>query len=111
MLEKIINDIPPLIRLCTLPGGAGGIVWFLLAYKRGHYRNNKYTAKFSVETIGAMITATFIGILFIQARYQVQIAASFAIGIGWSGIIQIVRTKITKIVEAALGEKISGGAS
>ena len=103
MIVKLVNDILPIVINCSLPGIAGGIVLFLWALKNNHYHNNKFIRKFSIELLGAMLTATFITMLFKQGTHQVPIA--FIIGIGWSGIIQMLRTKVTKIIEAALGEK------
>lgn len=86
----------------TLPGALGGIVLFVYGYKKGHYRNNKYKIKLSIEVVGAAITATMLALLFPD---DYRIVAAFLIGLSWSGIIQMVRKKITATVSAALGEK------
>jgi hypothetical protein len=104
--SELIHRIISTVLYTTAPGAAGGLVSFLLALKRGHYRNNKYLAKFSIEVIGAMVTASFLSALITSHSYQPTVA--FLIGIGWTGIIQLARAKITKIVEVALGEKIDG---
>ncbi len=87
----------------SMPGAAGGFALFLFGIKRGHYRNNKYIVKCTVEILGAAVTATFIGSFFPQSY---RIGAGFLIGLTWVNIIQISRSKITKIVETALGEKL-----
>lgn len=104
---ELLSIIPPLVLYCTIPGGAGGLTLFLYAFQRGHYRNNKYFRKFTIEIIGAMITATFVTALISDGNLQVPLA--FAIGIGWSRVVQIIRTKITKVIEAVLGEKLDEG--
>lgn len=102
LIQRIISTV----LYTTAPGAAGGLVSFLLALKRGHYRNNKLFAKFSIEVIGAMVTASFLSVLIESHSYQITV--SFLIGIGWTGIVQLARAKITKVVEVALGEKIDG---
>ena len=52
-----------------------------------------------------MGTASFLTILISSRSYKV--AAAFLIGLGWSGIIQVARLKITKLVEAAFGEMLN----
>lgn len=95
-------DFVLVLLYTTLPGGAGGLASFLLGLKRGHYRNDKYAAKFSIEIFGAMVTASFLVLLLPAEDYRIPIA--FVIGIAWASILQSLRTKITKIVEAALGD-------
>lgn len=92
------------VFLCsTIPGGAGGLASFLLAVRNGQISNNKYIAKFSIEIFGSMLTASFLTSLISINDYRTTIAFAFAIGIAWAKILQVIRTKITKIVEAALG--------
>ena len=107
MSPEIVSLIK-IIYSVTLPGGAGGLTSFLYALKRGHYKNNKYPRKFFIEILGAMLTATFLTKLISSNQYQYVVA--YIIGICWSGIIQVLRTKITKIIEAVLtaGDKMEG---
>lgn len=103
LMFKLSQTVWCVFLYSTIPGGAGGIASFLLAVRNGHYRNNKYVVKFSVEFFGAMLTASFlIGLLSIS-NYQITAAFAFAIGIAWAKILQAIRSKITKIVESALG--------
>lgn len=107
MESELIQYIVSTALNTTLPGAAGGLASFLLALRMGHYRNNKYLAKFSIEIAGAMVTASFLTTLISTGSYQPT--AAFFIGIGWVGIIQLARRKITKVVEATLGENFEGG--
>jgi hypothetical protein len=87
----------------ALPGACGGVALFLYGYKTGHFKNNKYKIKFTVEVIGAATTAGFLAVIF---PHDYRIVAAFLIGISWSAIIQMARNKISKIVCAALGENL-----
>lgn len=99
--------VTPFLFFSVIPGGAGGVAMFVLGLKKGHYKNNKYIAKLIIEIVGATLTASFITMFIDNSTYRVGTA--FVIGVAWASILQIVRTKITKIVEVALGEKLSGG--
>ena len=98
------DQLSVMVYCCSLPGAAGGLCIFLISLKRGHYKNNRYLAKLSVELLGALVTATALASMWQTSGYQQ--AAAFAIGITWTSIVQILRQKITKIVEAALGEAL-----
>lgn len=99
-----MDSLNQIVIYSCLPGCAGGITAFLFAIKKGHYRNNKYFSKFSVEIIGALLTALFLSMHVTSLTNRTILA--FALGVAWSGVIQIIRTKITKIVEAILGESL-----
>ena len=99
----MITEIFEFIKL-PFAGGFGGIVSFLYAFKKGHYKHNKYFQKFSIEFFGAMLTASFLTKLFLPQ--EALLPAAFLIGICWSKIIQLIRDKITKVVAAVLGEKM-----
>jgi len=86
-----------------MPGACGGICTFLYSLKQKHYKNNRYVRKLIIEILGATLVASFIGPFF---PYKVVVFASFALGVSWVAIIQIIRNKITKIVEGVIGEKI-----
>lgn len=90
-----------------LPGAFGGIAIYIYGHKKGHYRNNKFRAKFFIEVFGASITAYFLTLMIDDGPKKAAIA--FVIGMYWSNIIQRARTKITAIVDAALGEVQKGG--
>lgn len=99
-----LPQILTVLLYSTLPGALGGFVAFLFGVLKDEYKNNRYLIKFSIEMLGAMITASFISILFESNTYRAVI--SFVLGVGWVGIIQVLRIKITKVVEATFGEKI-----
>ena len=100
MKIEILNKLLDIVVNCTVPGCAGGIALFLLSYKKGHYKNNKYFIKFCIEIFGAMITATFITSGLFQNNYQIPIA--FMIGVGWVNVLQKIRVKVTSLVEKKL---------
>ena len=91
------------LTTCSIPGAFGGLGTFLFSLRKGHYKNNRYTKKLSIEIIGATVLASFVGPLFPDDK---QVFASFAIGLMWVGIIQVSRSKITKIVKAVIGEEL-----
>ncbi len=102
-----MNSLIPLtiiniITYSSLPGLGGGLALFLYAYSKNHYKNNKYKIKLVVELIGASITATFITMLITNPIYQST--AAFRIGLGWAKVIQIIRSKVTKLIELVIGE-------
>jgi hypothetical protein len=88
-------------------GAAGGLTSFLVALKQDHYKNDRYIKKSSIEILGGAVTATCLVYVFRENQYVY--AFSFLIGTAWSQIIQKIRTKITSIVEAALGDTLPRG--
>ena len=107
MFEVLLDSVVfvDTIRYATLPGAAGGLVAFLLAYLREHYRNNKHFAKAMSEIVGGMIVASFLAPQMFSTRIVLM---SFLIGVSWSVVIQAARNRITRFVEAALGDSPSG---
>ena len=81
---------------------------FLYALKSGHYQNNKYTSKATLEIIGAMIVASFLSLMLegLIEKNNVRIFICFGIGLCWSVIIQSIRTKITQFVDLILGSNL-----
>ncbi len=95
-----------LFVLVTL-GAAGGLTSFLVALKQDHYKNNRHIKKACIEIFGGAVTATCLVYIFRENRY-VYVFTSL-IGTAWSHIIQRIRSKITSIVEAALGDSSPRG--
>ena len=102
MIEWNLKSLWYIILHCTIPGLAAGIALFIYAYSRNYYKNNKYFIKLIVELIGAAITATFIAIYFNDPLVQITIA--FCVGLSWVRILQLIRKKITKVIEVILGD-------
>ena len=96
--QSLVN----IIFYSSLPGLGGGLVLFLYAYSKNHYKNNKYKIKLIIELICASVTATFITMLIVNPIYQSTTA--FCVGLGWAKVIQIIRSKVTKLIELVLGE-------
>lgn len=90
----------------SMPGAAGGVTVFLLGVHQGHYKNNHYVKKLILEICGACITATFLSPLISTDLNPPAI--SFLIGLAWVSIAHTMRTKITALVEAALGSTSEG---
>ncbi len=88
-----------------IPGLFGGFALFLYALKSSLYKNNKLFRKALIELIGASITASFISLFFVNSEFLVAI--SFTIGLSWSGIIMIVRKKVTKLIDTIICEKLA----
>jgi hypothetical protein len=83
-------------------GAAGGLISFLVALRQDHYKNDRYIKKSSIEVLGGAVTASCLVYVFRESQYVYVFA--FLIGTAWSHIIQRIRSKITSIVEAALGD-------
>jgi ABC-type uncharacterized transport system permease subunit len=105
MSEICMLDVPLWLLQSVLPGCAGGTTAFLHALHRGHYRNNHHMRKLAIEISGASLTALCLAPLFFE--HGMLIALSFAIGLTWASIIQVLRNRITAIVDAALAGKPS----
>src|SRR5262249_53310272 len=90
------------VALMLLPGAAGGLASFLVGLKAGHYKNNKYMAKCSIETVGGAVTAS--SLVYFLRDSQYTWAFAFAIGAGWSQILQGIRGRVTRIIVAVIGE-------
>ncbi|MGG5572473.1 hypothetical protein [Vibrio diazotrophicus] len=85
-------------------GALGGLASFLLAIKKGHYKNNRYVMKFLVEVFGAAITTYFVMEVLDIQKFSTGVA--FFVGTGWAAIIEGIRTRITAMVNAALGDQL-----
>ena len=96
MMSVELSTLVNVFITLTLPGGAGGLASFLLAVRNGHYRNNRYKAKFTIEVLGAMVTAT--ALAAVVARFMDSVAGlslvAFLVGICWAKLLQILRNKI-----------------
>jgi hypothetical protein len=90
------------IQLFVALGAAWGLTSFLVGLKQDHYKNNRYIKKSIIEVIGGAVTATCLVYVFRENQYIYVFA--FLIGTAWSHIIQRLRSRITRIVEAALGD-------
>jgi len=101
------QSLSKIIQHCTIPGLFAGIVLFLISYSKNHYKNNKYFVKLMIEIFGAAITATFIAQVIKEPAFR--IITAFCIGLIWTKAIQLIRNKITRLVEVifehSYGEK------
>ena len=61
----------------------------------------------AVELLGAMITALMLaGLVSVHVEADARVAvAAFLVGLAWARLIQILRNKITAIVEAVLTDR------
>ena len=96
-----LQNLYEILLFCSLPGMFAGIVLFIYAYSKQFYKNNQYIKKFIIEIFGASITSSFLAMHFDNYVYKILVA--FCIGLAWSKVIQLIRGKITRIVEAILG--------
>jgi hypothetical protein len=101
---EFLQNIMPILLTATAPGAFGGLSLFLFSLRNGHYKNNRYSAKLLLELVGAMVVASFVGPLFPE---NAVFFASFGVGLCWATIIQITRSKITKVLKAVIGEELS----
>ena len=93
--------------ILAISGGSGGLISFLYAVKKGRIRNNHHFRKGLLEIVGGSIVASFmLGLFTEENSSRAVIAIAFLTGACWAQIIEVIRIKITKFVEAALGEKL-----
>lgn len=102
-----VNEILNSFLFGGLPGACGGLVLYIYGHKKGHYQNNKYIAKLLIEVLGASLTAAFLISLFGNANQKIVVA--FLIGMFWSNIIQGIRSRVTGIIQAAIGNELKKG--
>lgn len=95
-----MEEVMVLIRYATLPAGLGGLALFVDGLRRGHYRNNRLIAKCTIEIVGGML----VGSVFAMYVFGNRPFVAFCVGLAWSSIIQLARSRITKVAEAVLGE-------
>ena len=89
-------------------GAIGGLSWFICGVRMGRIRNNRYLVKGTLEALGGSFVAPWVALLFI-ADDKIKPAflmAAFACGVCWAGLLQVIRKKVTGIVEVVLGEKL-----
>jgi hypothetical protein len=87
----------------TAAAALGGLVKFLYALGRGYIRNNKHLRKALLEVVGGAVVGSLVSLIFTTIGPELRLFVSFAVGLAWAEISQVVRRRITAIVEAALG--------
>lgn len=100
-MPDYLEQLKPVLFLSSIPGGFGGLASFLYGLKRGHFKNNKYIAKAVLEIVGGLVVASFV-------VFGPKILVGFIIGLCWSTVIQVIRGRITVIVEAFLSKSTKG---
>lgn len=110
ILEAVRNffDIESVVKiffLCTIPGAFGGVLAFIWANYKGHYKNNKYVVKFFLEAFGGLLVASFIGQMVIynfDGSESASLFFSFTLGVFWATVVQALRGFITRHVEGLI---------
>ena len=97
------DQIITLALYAAVPGGAGGVATFLAALQRSKNDSDRNAQRFLVEVLGATVTATFVTGLIPLDVLGLKISAAFAIGTAWAAVLEVLKSRITRIVEAALG--------
>ncbi len=104
---EALHEVWSVLLITSISGGAGGLASFLYALRLGHYRNNKYVEKCSIEILGAIVTASFLAAPFIpDDKYTLAMAIAFMIGVSWAKFLQLIREKITDKVVDTLGQAL-----
>jgi hypothetical protein len=87
-------------------GAGGGLANFVLGVRRGHHRNNHRVRKGCLEIAGGALVALPLGVKGLhEGGLSILLAVlAFAVGVGWAGIVQSLRSRVTRVVEALLGE-------
>jgi hypothetical protein len=102
---KWISSLPLVLFFSALAGAAGGFALFLYGLKNAIYKNNKYGRKFSIEIAGGTVVAAFITLPLEAVPDGYRIFLGFVIGTTWTKVLQVLRNKVTAVVEAALGSQ------
>ena len=103
------DTLKKLFLFSSLPGAIGGMVLFLYGLQKRKYRN-KFIRKACLDIVGGMLVASVVApaIFFLMGDSYKQKCIlslfSFVIGTSWTGFMQVLRNKITRIIEAILGE-------
>lgn len=97
--------IQQLLLYAALPGAVGGFLLFLQGVKYARIKNDRHLRKACLETVGGMLVAIPVAYAFVDetGASATAVLLAFAAGLGWSLIIQILRRRITRIIEAAVG--------
>src|SRR5579871_4094254 len=95
------SDLQTILATCSAPGFLGGIAIYTYSVKKGLYKNNRFAIKLATELVGATVVASALGPCLPKAT---QIVASFGLGLAWVSVIQVVRSRITRMVEAVLSK-------
>ena len=101
-LTALFESLKGTLIYSSIPGGLGGLVFWLSNLQAGRYKNNKLIAKFLIEILGGSITASFLAVI-ITSKIALPILA-FLVGLAWSAIILSVRKKVTTMVLAAISD-------
>ena len=97
------RDIFRILYTAAIAGAAGGILCVLYGIKTGHFKEKQFR-KAIVEILGGAITASLLVFVFRTLDDSARIPICGCIGLGWSRIIQAIRTRVTNVVLAALGQ-------
>lgn len=108
-LNTLSENLLLLIVHASIPGALGGVSTFLLAFHRGHYRNNKYITKITGEVTGGAIVATFVGALVFKIFDDIflRLFVCFGLGTCWATTLQVTRSRITEFVNSTIGDTLS----
>lgn len=98
-----LTSIPPILLYLALAGAAGGLCSFLHALRGGRIRNGKYLRKAILEIVGGTLVGFFVSLPFSAWHDEYRIFLAFASGVAWAILLEYIREKITKVIEAALG--------
>ena len=101
MTSDMPEELKGLLRYLSVPGALGGVVAFLYAVGQKEITRH-HIRKFAIGVIPAAITAAILAPLIPPPRCQEFYA--FAVGLTWAGIVEVVRRRITAVVEALLGD-------
>lgn len=96
---NMLENFYDILLFCTIPGTLGGAVGFFLGLRQGAVRNSNYIRKAVLEINGTMIATTLFPIAIGGHFHELaMLLPSFAIGLSWSKMVQMLREKITKTV-------------
>lgn len=103
---EILSDpeLVALLKCSVLPGALGGFIWFWVGLNLGRIKKGKRISKFILETVGGAVVGGSVGYplapLFTSSLPVFVFC--FAVGVGWSSIIQLLRQEITRIIRVRL---------
>jgi hypothetical protein len=96
-----LQYIKATLLLSSLPGAIGGLALFIYGLKNGRIKNDQHFAKAVLEILGGFLVASFVA-------FEPRPLVGFGVGLSWSGVIHLVRQKLTGVVLAVLESKGGG---
>ena len=86
-------------------GAGGGLAWFLEGIRQGRIRDQRWRKSVLEVSVAALTAACMAAVLIPDgASIRWSIGSGFVLGVCASGVLQTIRKRITKVIEAMIGD-------